>query len=95
MEASPIISAWHLCHDVIDDTMGHSLGYRGDLTVKIFLLSSNFLSTKNGGLVDLCDILIWKRELWAYESTLLSLLHHYSLGECTNTAVYYKTRLKR
>ena len=95
MEASAMISAWHLCHNVIVDMMGHSLRHQSDLTVKIFPLSSNFLSTKNGGLVDLCDILIWKRELWAYESTLLSLLHHYSLGECTNTAVYYKTRLKR
>ena len=36
IEASPMISAWHLCHAAIDDTMGHTLGHQGDLTVKIF-----------------------------------------------------------
>jgi len=45
MEASPMISIWHLCHGAIADKMGHSLGHRGDLTVKnispIFKFSFN------------------------------------------------------
>jgi len=95
MEASTMISAWHLCHSAIDETMGHSLGHRGDSTVKIFSLSSNFISTKKGGLVDLRDILIWKRELRACEYALFSPSHLCFPSECTNTVVCYRTHLKR
>jgi len=75
--------------------MGHSLWLRGDLTVKILSLSSNFLLTKKGGLMDLRGTWTVKSELWAYESALSSPSHLYYPIECINIVACCKTHLKR
>ena len=95
MKASPMISSWHLCRGAIADKMGYSLGHRGDIPTQIFPLSSNFLLTKKGGLVDLRDVLIWKSKLWAYDSKPLSPSHLCCPIEYTNTVVFYNIHLKK
>jgi len=75
--------------------MGHFLWLRCDLTVKTLSLSSNFLLTKKGGLLDLRGTWTIKNELWACKSALSSPSHFYYPIECINTTTCYKTRPKR
>jgi len=56
-EASSMISSWRLCHGA---TAGCSLWLWGGLMVKIFLVSSNVLSTKKGGLWTCVPFGLWK-----------------------------------
>jgi len=73
----------------------HSLWLRCDLTVKTLPLSSNFMLTNKGGLVDLRGAWTVKSELWACEFALSSPLHLYYPVECINIAACCNIHLKR
>ena len=74
--------------------MGHSLWLRCDLTVKTLPVSSNFLLTKKGGLVDLHGTWTVKSELWACESPVSTPSYLYYPVECVNISARCKIHPK-